>query len=213
MRVFAIKDESLSSAQVLGYLIYYETPKAFYIELPDGADPWDTPLLLDSFVRRGEHSVGSYWSRIWVDQRIVPQDRQNIGQVLRENGLAEYDEFSLLMLSHGRCAQDDCYLEELPEDVLPAELIERWKYKIEDMVPLDDARLLTFFRIGQVRIIDTGDAFRSTIAYAAVDSSPFSYSAGHGKCSGSCMYCRASALSPINCSILYICHLRRYSSV
>lgn len=160
MRVFAIKDESLSSAQILGYLIYYETPKAYYIELPDEADPWDTPLLLDSFVRRGERSVGSYWSRIWVEQRIVPQDRQNIGQVLKENNLAEYDEFSLLMLSHGRCAQDQCYLEELTNGVLPAELVERWQYKIEDMVPLDDARLLTFFRNGQVKIIDMRDIAR-----------------------------------------------------
>lgn len=154
MRVFAIKDESLSNARILGYLIYYETPKAFYIELPDEADPWDTPLLLDSFVRRDERSVGSYWSRIWVEQRIVPQDRQNIGQVLRENDLAEYDEFSLLMLSQGRCAQDQCYLEELRGGELPAELVERWRHKVEDVVPLDSARLLTFFRDGQVKIVD-----------------------------------------------------------
>lgn len=157
MRVFAIKDESLPSSQILGYLIYYETPKAFYIELPDGADPWDTPLLLDTFVKRGEHSIGSYWSRIWVEQRIVPQDRQNIGQVLKENNLTDYDEFSLLMLSQGRCAQDQCYLEELPDDVLPTELIERWQHKIEDVVPLDNARLLIFFRNGQVKIVEVHD--------------------------------------------------------
>ena len=109
MRIFAIKDDTLSQEIVLGYLIYYENAKAFYIELPDDADPWETPLLLSSFVKRGERSVSSYWSRLWVQQRIIPRDRQNIGQVLKENGLKEYDEFQLLMLTMGRCAQDECY--------------------------------------------------------------------------------------------------------
>jgi hypothetical protein len=153
MRVFAIKDENLPLDRILGYLIYYERPKTFYIELPDDADPWETPLLLSSFAKRGEYSVGSYWSRIWVQQRIVPQDRQNIGQVLKENGLREYDEFQLLMQSMGRCAQDDCYLEEISTDALPALLISRWETKIEDVVPLQNFRLLVFFRNGEVRIV------------------------------------------------------------
>ena len=154
MRIFAIRDESLSPDTTLGYLIYYERPRAFYIELPENADPWETPLLLSSFVKRGEHSVGSYWSRLWVQQRIVPQDRQNIGQVLKENGLSSYDEFQLLMLTMGRCAQDDCYLEEISADQLPALLTERWKTKLEDVVPMQEARLLLFFRNGEVRIAD-----------------------------------------------------------
>ncbi len=153
MRVFAIRDETLPKDHILGYLIYYERPKAFYIELPDDADPWETPLLLSSFVRRGEHSVGTYWSRMWVQQRIVPQDRQNIGQVLKENGLREYDEFQLLMLTMGRCAQDDCYLEEIGTGELPALLVSRWETKVEDVVPLQDFRLLVFFRNGEVRIV------------------------------------------------------------
>ena len=92
MRIFAIKDDTLSQEIVLGYLIYYENAKAFYIELPDDADPWETPLLLSSFVKRGERSVSSYWSRLWVQQRIIPRDRQNIGQVLKENGLRVVEE-------------------------------------------------------------------------------------------------------------------------
>lgn len=154
MRVFAIKDDSLSKDILLGYLIYYELPKAFYIELPDDADPWKTPLLLSSFVTHGQRSVGSYWSRLWVQQRIIPQDRQNIGQILKENGLTEYDEFQLLMLNMGRCAQDDCYLEEISASMLPSWLSERWQMKIEDVVPLRDFRLLIFFRNGEVRIAD-----------------------------------------------------------
>ena len=38
MRLFAIKDETLPRDMILGYLIYHEASKSFYIELPDGVD-------------------------------------------------------------------------------------------------------------------------------------------------------------------------------
>ena len=89
MKIFAIRDESCDVKKDLAYLLYYEREKQFYIELPEDADPWETPLLLDNFVKRGETSVNSYWSRIWVEQRIVPTDRQNLGEILHDNGLTE----------------------------------------------------------------------------------------------------------------------------
>ena len=107
MKIFAIRDESSQEQKDLAYLLYYEQEKRFYIELPENADAWETPLLLDSFVKRGETTVNSYWSKIWVQQRIVPPDRQNIGEILRDNHLKEYDEYALLMLAMGRCAQDE----------------------------------------------------------------------------------------------------------
>ncbi|MBR1685035.1 MAG: helix-turn-helix domain-containing protein [Clostridia bacterium] len=153
MRIFAIQDDSLPN-RVLGYLIYYELQRAFYIELPEDADMWETPLLLSSFIKQGLYSIGSNWSRMWVQQRIIPQDRQNIVQILKENGLKEYDAFQLLMLAKGRCAQDDCYLEEVNASVLSAWLLKRWETKIEDVTPLHAARLLIFFRNGDTRIAD-----------------------------------------------------------
>ena len=101
MKIFAIRDESAQEQKDLAYLLYYEQEKRFYIELPENADAWETPLLLDSFVKRGETTVNSYWSKIWVEQRIVPTDRQNIGEILRDNHLKEYDEYELLMLAMG----------------------------------------------------------------------------------------------------------------
>ena len=55
MKIYAIKDETDSSQQTLAWLIYYENAKRFYIELPDDADPWETPLLLSSFLERLMH--------------------------------------------------------------------------------------------------------------------------------------------------------------
>lgn len=157
MRIFAIKDDTLPSDTILGYLVYYEKPKAFYIELPYNADVWDTPPILSSFVKKGQYSINSYWSRIWVEQRIIPRERQNIGQILRENDMNEYDEFTLLTLADGRCAQDDCYIEEIIADKIPEILLSRWEKKVEDVVPLDRPRMLVFFRNSDVKIINIKD--------------------------------------------------------
>lgn len=110
MKIFAIRDDSAEIQKDLAYLFYYEQEKNFYIELPEDADPWETPLLLDAFVKQKEPTVNSYWSKIWVQQRIVPTDRQNIGEILRDNHLDEYDGFELLMLAMGRCAADGKFL-------------------------------------------------------------------------------------------------------
>ncbi len=161
MKVFAIRDETDQTGQDLAYLLYYETAKQFYIELPEGADPWQTPLLLASFARKGETGVNSYWSRLWVQQRIVPPDRQNITQVLRDNGLKEYDEYGLLMLSMGRCAQDDYYLAPISENDLPAEFLRRAGKRVEEVIPLFERKLLVAFRDGTVRKCDMTGYFSS----------------------------------------------------
>ena len=154
MRVFAIRDEYDTTAKDLGYLLYYEKEKSFYIELPEDADPWETPLLLSSLLKDGEKTINSYWSRMWVRQRIVPEDRQNLAQVLRENGLKEYDEFELLLAGKGRCAQDDYYLEEITEESLLVKFAYRYEKRIEEMICLDDGCVLVFFRNGKIKKVD-----------------------------------------------------------
>ena len=151
MKIFAIRDEAADVQKDLAYLLYYELEKRFYIELPEGADPWETPLLLDSFVKQNETTINSYWSKVWVQQRIIPTDRQNIGEILRDNQLEEYDEYELLMLAMGRCAQDDYYLVPMDEKDLPEEIRKRFATRIEDVLPLDDYCLLVFFRDGIVK--------------------------------------------------------------
>ena len=157
MRVFAIRDEMDIDKKDLAYLLYYEVAKCFYIELPEDADPWETPLLLESFLKRGEKTINSYWSKIWVRQRIVPEDRQNLSQVLKENGLEEYDEFKLLLAGKGRCAQDNYYLEEITEESLLVKFSYRYDKRIEDIVHLEDRNLLVFFRDGKVKKIDINE--------------------------------------------------------
>lgn len=160
MKIFAIRDESDAKKKDLAYLFYYEVEKQFYIELPEDADPWETPLILSSFVKRKEKTVHSYWSKVWVQQRIVPPDRQNLGQILKDNGLKEYDEYDLLMLSMGRCAQDDCYLVPMKEEDLPEAVRSRFLKRVEDVVPLEEYHLLVFFRDGKIKKCSMRDIFQ-----------------------------------------------------
>lgn len=153
MKIYVIRSEE-DIDRDLGYLFYYEKAKQFIIELPDDADYWETPMLLSAFVKRGEYTVDSKWSKIWVQQRIVPTDRQNLGQILKENKLKEYDEFELLVLGRGRCAQDDYYIELITEEDLPESILSRADKRIEEVVPLSDFNVLVFFSNGKLKKCD-----------------------------------------------------------
>ena len=58
MKIFVIRNEEDKTRKNLAYLIYYEKDKRFYIELPDDADIWETPLILSSRLKRGEMHTG-----------------------------------------------------------------------------------------------------------------------------------------------------------
>ena len=80
MKIFAIRDETDQTGRDLAYLFYYETAKQFYIELPEGADPWQTPL--DFCLRMG---WGAYlWQMLVVDYLLLNRDRHGANmEVLR----------------------------------------------------------------------------------------------------------------------------------
>ncbi|MDR0928229.1 MAG: hypothetical protein LBM74_00760 [Oscillospiraceae bacterium] len=151
MKAFAIKDAERSASETFGYLLYYKTERAFFIELPADADPWATPLILSSFAKRGQYTIDDYWSRLWVRQRIVPTDRQNLGQILKANGLKAYDEYALLMLDKGRCAQDSYYLQAIKEEDIPSDIQKRWDKKVEEVLPCAQGGLILFFKNGAAK--------------------------------------------------------------
>lgn len=146
MKAFAIKDDTVSESRELAYLLYYEMAKMFFIEIPEQTSEWEVPLLLSSFVKRKKYTVDAYWSKKWVQMRIIPPDRQNLGGILRENGLEEYDEFELLFILEGRCAQDDCYIEPVREDYVWQKMGDRFARKLKNAVPLEKQNVLLFFQ-------------------------------------------------------------------
>jgi len=51
----------------------------------------------------------------WICTRVVPHERQNIGSILRYNGLKEYDELQLFLLADGEFNNDGYYIKEIKE--------------------------------------------------------------------------------------------------
>lgn len=150
MKIFAIINED-SPNSVNAYLFYYERQKTFYIELSQNADEWNTPFVLSSFAKRNIKTVDFRWSKIWVEQRIVPSDRQNLAQILKDNQLDNYDVFELLMLTNGRCAQDNYYLKQINWEQLPLEIKKRKDKEITDVLAIDKENILVFFQNGIIK--------------------------------------------------------------
>lgn len=168
MRLFSLKDANDPQQSVLAVLACYESGRHFFLDMPDGTDPWTVPFILSSFAQREQWRMGPDWSKRWVESRLVPRSRQNLGEVLRENGLEDYDTLRLLEMTGGRNSQDDCYLEPLQPSETPAWFAEREAGRVEEAVALEGRRLLVAFRTQEVRICDAGDLAQADESLARV---------------------------------------------
>lgn len=156
MKIFEIIDESRDDTQI-GYLFCLEKSREFCIELNPGIRAEDAPLFLASFVNKNIFTIDPEWSRRWVESRVVPTDRQNLGMILRENGMKEYDLLRLLTLGEGRCAQDDCAVRPADERNLPDWVRQRRQRKITFAVRMRRDAVLTAFVEGSMKIYDLNE--------------------------------------------------------
>ena len=155
MVIFEIRDEA-DENRLTGYLFYYERSRRFYAELLRAMDEWTAPFIFAGFVKRGIYSIDHEWSMKFVRQRIIPVDRQNLGAILKANKLREYDEYKLLQISEGRCAQDELFLVKCKESDMIPEIQDRLKEKVRDVLPMEDLKIMVFFMNGTSRIINIG---------------------------------------------------------
>ena len=61
---------------------------------------WEAPLLFQGLVKKGIYTVSREASLMWVQERVIPSGRQNIGLILKTHKLKEYSEIALLSLSN-----------------------------------------------------------------------------------------------------------------
>ena len=90
MKIFALKEESSDNSEtvVYGWLTYFEEEKEFRIRLCEEIDYWECPIFFSPFVKKGEYVLNVHWSRAWVQQRILPWERQNLQMILQKNQTA-----------------------------------------------------------------------------------------------------------------------------
>lgn len=154
MKSYAIYDADLNRTIPIGYLFYYEKAEEFVIELCEDLEEWDAPLLFQGLVRQGIYTVSKEESLLWVKERVIPSGRQNIGMILKNHRLKEYSEMALLALSKGRCSQDACYLEEVPEENMPENITKRRRKNVRECFVTEDKQLLCMFKDNTVRKVD-----------------------------------------------------------
>lgn len=154
MKVFAIYDEGLDWKDPVGYLFHYEKSNSFIIELNTNLSEWETPLLFSSYVKKGIYTIPKEISILWVRERVIPSGRQNIGLILKNQKMTEYDEMKLLLASKGKCSQDQCYIKEVRYDEVPKTVKERNKDNIAECFVSDDFNIICLFNDNTVRKID-----------------------------------------------------------
>ncbi len=111
MKKYAIKRNNRE--KIVSILNYDENNKSYTIEIPEGVTEKEAPFMMSLFIKKGVRYMDSDWSLKWVQSRIVPSGRQNIGEILRVNGMTSYDEHALLLKNNGRCCQDEFYIENM----------------------------------------------------------------------------------------------------
>lgn len=99
--------------KIVGILNYDEKEKKYTIEIPENVTPKEAPFMISLFLKKGIRTMNSDWSMRWVQSRIIPSSRQNIGEILRVNGMRSYDEHKLLLKNEGRSCQDEFYIEHM----------------------------------------------------------------------------------------------------
>ena len=153
MKVCEILDETNGNA-ILGYLFYYEKNQLYSIEISGDLTEDEAPVFFTWFIRNDVRTVSPEWSRRWVESRVIPPDRQNLGMILKEYKLKEYNVFKLLMISDGRCAQDDCAVKPVKYEELPGWVLDRRQKKLEFAVDLGSWNMIFTYRDGSVFRVD-----------------------------------------------------------
>ena len=113
MRRFELIDGEQDGAKPCADIWYEPSTETFGARVRSWASANDVPAVFSRFVSQGERDIPSKWVRSWVDERIPPASRQNIGSVLRGNRLDRYDPCTLLAAGDGKSSQDGFYIREV----------------------------------------------------------------------------------------------------
>ena len=114
LRNFALHDRRLGDIRV-GSFTYNDANRQFSMAIDKDIPMSALPLSLECFAYRGKYELTHEDTLRWISGRICPPGRHNIREILSDNGLSEYDEFGLLMVTKGACGKDELYLLEISD--------------------------------------------------------------------------------------------------
>ena len=113
MRLYKIMD---SKGNFWGYLEYSDKNNKFNIRFREiDIEHEKPPAFIRLFYVKKGRKLDSRYSMMWVEDRIIPKDRQNIGDILKAIGKKVYREIDMLEMNMGRATYDDLYLERVEQ--------------------------------------------------------------------------------------------------
>lgn len=144
MNIYEIRNNEY----VFAYLFYIPENDECYIELNNA--PY-YPVFFELLKNKNILSLNEDWTRDWIGERVIPADRQNISQILKENGYKAYNEIELLIASKARSSMDDNYLKQIKYDEISEFVKNRRKKLIKDFIKAKNNNLIVFFEDGNTK--------------------------------------------------------------
>lgn len=80
MTRYAIKRNNKD--KIVSILNYDEQKKSYTIDIPEDVASVEMPFMMSLFLKKGIHRIDPDWSMKWVQSRIIPSSRQNIGEIV-----------------------------------------------------------------------------------------------------------------------------------
>lgn len=168
MKIYEIRNKE----DIFGYLFYNKKIDDYYIELNTNIN--NHPIFFNEFIKKGKASINNYWTKKWIDERVIPYSRQNINSILKINDFASYDELEIFIKMKGKSSMDDTFIKEIKIDELSVEVKERRKKTIIDFIVLKDNKILIFFLNGEAKIYnldyDVVEPFISSFGNEIIDN-------------------------------------------
>ncbi len=196
MKIYEIIDDETMVS--VGCILYYAKEKSFIIELNPNLDEWTAPLIFSEAVKRGRVTMGRELSLKWVRERIIPSGRQNIGSILKNAGLSDYDEMELLSESGARSSQDHMYIKKMEN--APEYVKRRMEHNLRECVICKDNSMLCFFFDDTVRKVSL-DELSDISDVDKLASNTALFQSGHVAAGGYCVTFNDSI--DISADILY----------
>lgn len=113
MRRFELFDGEGERSEACADIWYDPAQEKFSATVRDWARPADVPAIFSYFVEQGEREIPPQWVQAWIEERVSPPSRQNIGEILRANHLDRYNPCALLLAGAGKSSQDGFYIREV----------------------------------------------------------------------------------------------------
>lgn len=112
---FYVRDAEREEEGNLAVLKYDESAEEYEVHIRQDCDYTALPAILQCWAGKGVFELRGKEALRFVKERVIPPDRQNLGEIMRKVGMQYYDEFPLLRYTSGRCCQDENYLVEIEE--------------------------------------------------------------------------------------------------